>query len=277
MSSNGCNRTRISRCFEIYPETIIKKEGSGVSRRGFSLPFLILSSRVNERKGIQQGDDDGGIRVYAWIRNIAWHVTVSFLAHVQSFSPRVSDRSERLSLARSGSILFSNEHESISELEEQFPRMDIPDLDHVRDPLPNMHRDMDNLLPRIVVHNMRLQVTEHRLAFERKEEGKMVSKLVRWTLCSVIHWNMWQRISFCLSVVKRIADVRVPSGRLQEEFLNPVILLCYFRIDNVVVLSQRLFDWFERIRIIKPMFCTQTLCSEYFTTIPLKCYIVYGI
>lgn len=89
-----------------------------------------------------------------------------------SFSPRVSDRSERLSLARSGSIFFSNEHESISELEEQFPRVDIPDLDHVRDPLPNMHRDMDNLLPRIVVHNMRLQVTEHRLAFERKEEGK---------------------------------------------------------------------------------------------------------
>lgn len=55
--------------------------------------------------------------------------------------------------------------------------MDIPDLDHVRYSLPNMHRDMDNLLPRIVVHNMRLQVTEHRL-FERKE-GRMVSKLVR--------------------------------------------------------------------------------------------------
>lgn len=53
-------------------------------------------------------------------------------------------------------ILF--EHESIYELEEQFPRMDIPDLDHVRDSVPDMHRDMDNLLPRIVVHNMRLQV-----------------------------------------------------------------------------------------------------------------------
>lgn len=62
-------------------------------------------------------------------------------------------------------------------MEEQFPRMDIPDLDHVRYSLSNMHRDMDNLLPRIVVHNMRLQVTEHRL-FERKE-GRMVSKLVR--------------------------------------------------------------------------------------------------
>lgn len=36
--------------------------------------------------------------------------------------------------------------------------MDIPDLDHVRDSVPDMHRDMDNLLPRIVVHNMRLQV-----------------------------------------------------------------------------------------------------------------------
>lgn len=116
-------------------------------------------------------------------------------------------------------FLLLIEHESISKLEEQFPRMDIPDLDHVRDSLPNMHRHMDNLLPRIVVHNMRLQVTEHRL-FERKE-GRMVSKLGKMN--ALLRYSLKHvTTDFVLSIVKRIADVRVPSGRLQEEFLSPL-------------------------------------------------------
>lgn len=97
--------------------------------------------------------------------------------------------------------------------------MDIPDLDHVRDSLPNMHRHMDNLLPRIVVYNMRLQVTEHRL-FERKE-GRMVSKLGKMN--ALLRYSLKHvTTDFVLSIVKRIADVRVPSGRLQEEFLSPL-------------------------------------------------------
>lgn len=58
------------------------------------------------------------------------------------------NRSDRFSLA--------TEDESLSELEEQFPRLDIPDLDHVRHSVSNMHRNMDNLLSRFALHNMRL-------------------------------------------------------------------------------------------------------------------------
>ena len=62
-------------------------------------------------------------------------------------------------------------------MEEQFPRLDIPDLYHVRHPVSNMHRNMDNLLPRIAVHNMRLQVALSRTT-RRENVERLVSRVV---------------------------------------------------------------------------------------------------